>query len=215
MKPGEIEVVSESYPTRGPRRAELKPKSVCSGCNNGWMSQLEERVQPFLTAMILDHAVTVEVEQQRLLSRWLACKAMVVDNAQDSDKPRFFAEADRRHLREQGEPPASVWGVWIGRCSGRIDVFTGSCSLWDLSFPGCVQKPCTGYAVTFGLGCFVGQVLGVRHKSKPIPLFDPLPPRQYLTQIRLPVSSISWPQTLPFDGSSDSLRTIAHRFIQP
>jgi hypothetical protein len=55
-------------------------RQVCSGCNNGWMSRLENEAKPlFLPLMRLERSIFVLTEnERRILSRWAVKTAFLI-----------------------------------------------------------------------------------------------------------------------------------------
>ncbi len=56
---------------------------ICKGCNNGWMSELEIVAMPILKSLILGKSTIVELNEneRRILSRWTAKTAFVLNSA--------------------------------------------------------------------------------------------------------------------------------------
>ena len=50
---------------------------VCAVCNNGWMSQLEERARPVLLCLVVLDAAAITVAEQAVLSQWLFKSAVL------------------------------------------------------------------------------------------------------------------------------------------
>jgi hypothetical protein len=61
--------------------ATLKFRVVCEVCNNGWMSQLEEKVQPFFELALSEQIGVVDEAMQRCLAEWIAMKIMVAEQS--------------------------------------------------------------------------------------------------------------------------------------
>jgi len=59
---------------------------VCGPCNNGWMSRLEDAVEPLLFQAAMGHEVTLDAEQQAILLNWLAKTAIVMEFMDDQPK---------------------------------------------------------------------------------------------------------------------------------
>src|SRR3954454_13509204 len=57
--------------------ATLTVRSVCAGCNNGWMSRLEGRAKPFLETMLRGHSRTYYAGGQEVIATWLVKTALV------------------------------------------------------------------------------------------------------------------------------------------
>jgi hypothetical protein len=97
---------------------EVTIDTVCGICNNGWMSQLEQKNVPRLKAMLLNTPVTLDRGAMKLLTEWAVKTAMV----SDSIKPRnanenFFTREERIAIRESRMIPERT-RVWIGSLTG-------------------------------------------------------------------------------------------------
>jgi hypothetical protein len=96
----------------GTRRLRM----VCRGCNNGWMSRLENRAKPVLAPVIRGETFDLHPTAQAVVPAWAAMMVMVAEH----DDPATVAvpAPDRRFLMDAGSPP-DHWRVWIGRYKGR------------------------------------------------------------------------------------------------
>ncbi len=66
---------------------------VCDKCNIGWMSQLESKIKPILSPLILGnkHSKSLIKEEKLLLARWTAKTTCVIDSVDPSDEPTPIA----------------------------------------------------------------------------------------------------------------------------
>jgi hypothetical protein len=71
---------------------------VCDVCSRGWIQRLDDRVSPFLQSMIVGETTTLSPMHRRLLARWAAKTAVVMECASDAPfrTPRFACEFVRR-----------------------------------------------------------------------------------------------------------------------
>lgn len=83
-------------------------KCVCAGCNNGWMSVLEEEARPTLTALIAGKPRELDVTEQTTLATWGTKTAMMLDFHQEKPLVRSREHAEFYATRL---PPrnAHVW----------------------------------------------------------------------------------------------------------
>lgn len=86
-----------------------KARVVCRGCNNGWMSVMEDRVKPTLKALVFQKIHFLSVEDQRALSAWIAIKTAINERFQlvdgfGYDEVVSIPESECRHLMEKLEP---------------------------------------------------------------------------------------------------------------
>jgi hypothetical protein len=81
----------------------IKIRAVCAPCNNGWMSQLEEKARPFLTMLIDGTPMVLDAEQLAIVARWITLKCIVAEHATRNNflTPR----EDRLAFKEDGAIP--------------------------------------------------------------------------------------------------------------
>lgn len=74
----------------------------CSGCNNTWMSGLENAVKPFMTDMVrFGEKVALSPERQLWLARWAVKTAMVYEYALDPLGEKYFSAEERLAFKER------------------------------------------------------------------------------------------------------------------
>jgi hypothetical protein len=97
---------------------KLKPEqtvnSVCARCNNGWMSELENRVKPIVEALFSEEPVTLKSDDQATLALWSVKNAMVFEELRGAQS-RFFVQTERKALKETLQP-TQLTSVWIAKC---------------------------------------------------------------------------------------------------
>lgn len=103
-----------------PKRAAYSWTSsqVCQVCNNGWMSRLEEQVKPLLSAMALGEPVDLSPIDARLVCKWVAKTALVLESLDDHPKAmNFELNADVMKLDvETDRPPQFL--IWLDAVDG-------------------------------------------------------------------------------------------------
>ena len=136
----------------------IQIRVVCGvRCNSGWMSALENKVKPILIPLMLGQPLVLSIEDQRILSRWFALKAMVAEFSE----PGIIAtpQSERNHLMLNDGPPSN-WQIWIGHKRGsdwRVK-YTRSAMTLGISIEGGPLVPPDGIyaknsmAVTMGIG---------------------------------------------------------------
>jgi hypothetical protein len=84
------------------------------------MSQLESAVKPLIGPMVVDEAMDLDAEAQRIMANWVAVKGLVA--AQTSNVKHWIPESHYWRVHHfRGAPPNTML-VWIGR-------------RWDLADP--------------------------------------------------------------------------------
>ena len=90
-----------------------KIQAVCVSCNTGWMSALENAVQPILTPLISTVPHTLTVSSIDILAKWIALKVMVGEH--NHPKDAVTPAEDRAKFRSTLEIP-SDFKIWIAKC---------------------------------------------------------------------------------------------------
>jgi hypothetical protein len=84
---------------------------VCKSCNNGWMSQLQQRTKPYLLPLTSGDVTAFDARAQEILSAWVATFVMV---AEHFDRYKVVSsQKERRFLCKNQKAPAN-WKIWIG-----------------------------------------------------------------------------------------------------
>lgn len=93
----------------------LKTREVCVGCNNGWMSRLEEAARPLVRqvaeAAQANQLFSLTADQARTLAIW--CQKTATTYELTSDRPRVVSTAMGRHLANG--VPLRGGLVWLAR----------------------------------------------------------------------------------------------------
>jgi hypothetical protein len=105
---------------------DVRIKCVCSTCNHGWMSDLENCVRASVGATVHDISVTLDVETQSAISRWITKTAMVLEAAIPAEK-RFYSRDGCRQLRLGTIPERSM--IWLDRMS-EVGAFATGTRVW-------------------------------------------------------------------------------------
>ncbi len=140
---------------------DVRMKCVCSHCNHGWMSDLENSVRAVVGAMVHDIAVMIDVETQGAISRWVTKTAMVLEAAIPVEK-RFYNRDECRELRATGRIPERST-IWLGRMS-EVGVFAAGTRVW-LNINKEQDERVNGVVATFSVGSLAMQILTVRFPS--------------------------------------------------
>lgn len=88
--------------------------TVCSKCNNEWMSRIEDKCKSRLQDMLLDHPLLIDQGGMKILTEWAVLRAMV----SESIKPRnsnenFYTREERVGFKERLTIPDKT-RVWVG-----------------------------------------------------------------------------------------------------
>jgi hypothetical protein len=89
-----------------------RTRSFCRRCNNGWMSRLEQRVQPILEPLILGEPRTLSRSDQETLAFW-ATKTLLGFQSIDHPTTTWARPEDYAALYE-AQAPLPNSQVWLG-----------------------------------------------------------------------------------------------------
>jgi hypothetical protein len=95
-------------------------RGVCGSCTRGWIQRLDDKVNPFLQSMIVGNPTPLPQVRRRLLARWAAKTAAVMECADESAirTPRFASE----YLRRIGVHPGTQ--VLVGKYDGAQQILS-------------------------------------------------------------------------------------------
>jgi hypothetical protein len=121
------------------------------------MSQLESKNIPHMGWMIQDGALTLDIQQQRMVARWAVKTAMVLDSVEEHR--RFYTNDECQLFKTHDRIPLATL-VWLGRYSGNSLDGSGATVWFDVNIPH-VQAALKGHIATILLGHLILQVLGI------------------------------------------------------
>jgi hypothetical protein len=144
---------------------EIKVKTVCGICNNGWMSNLESENIPIIGSMMQDNAIPLDGAQQALVAAWSVKTAMVSDSMKGRSAPnQFYNRHECANMRvSRAIPPQTL--IWIGRIDGmHLANFGTDFALFDPQ----KKRIGMGSVSTSVAGHFVTQVVTVHTEKENI-----------------------------------------------
>lgn len=104
--------VLAQHPSRpGVHVSHITVRAVCSACNNGWMSKLESRVQPLITALMDGSRVRLTKDDAAALIRWCQKTAVMFD-VFCPEEPVIGADVHAALAR--GDTPPGSWDIRLG-----------------------------------------------------------------------------------------------------
>jgi hypothetical protein len=193
------------WPTK---RLDRKKKTVCTKCNNTWMSDIEnDLAKPCLMDMILsENPVALDSSCVASIAIFTFLKSVICDHAPENQKP-FFSVATRYAFRRTLALPRIQ--LWIG-CLSPLDHHHAICRM-KYGFWNPAAKIGIGYRVyafTWGVGRFFVQMIAFNSKSTrfrraPILLVDQGP---FFDQYAIPIwprsgNIVNWPPPKHLSGS--------------
>ena len=84
------------------RDLDVTTRTVCSDCNGGWLSELENRVKSLASRLIVGDPVAFALapESRSLLAAWAYKMAMLLEVSSSDTSVEFFTPADRLRFRQ-------------------------------------------------------------------------------------------------------------------
>jgi hypothetical protein len=137
---------------------EVTVRRVCAKCNNGWMSELEERAKPILKPLIRAGSRTLSANDADTVAFWCMKTALLF---QLTHPDRREAPDDHyRWVYEKGTPPPNAF-IWAAGYKGTRWSSWYMHQILGLRDPGASETTGRGYCMTVVTGAFVFQVTGV------------------------------------------------------
>lgn len=187
----------------------LTIRCVCQGCNNGWMSELEQAVSPILQPLLTGQECSIAVSGQAVISLWAVKTAMVLE-ALDPIEKRAYDEIQCARLRERAAIPWRT-SIWL---APSLD------PAWFMSTKNRhvgASQAVIGASTTMAFGHVAVQVLTMRVPETVGPQTEvttdvrrgPWP--QTTVQIWPPRVAFNWPPAMAVQGEA-GLDALADRF---
>lgn len=90
---------------------------VCQQCNNGWMSEIQNRVKPNLSKLVVGEPADLTSMDRELLANWAVMFTYIWEQAE----PKLITSTpqERRAFMETRSPP-SGWTVWMAPYDGTL-----------------------------------------------------------------------------------------------
>lgn len=190
-------------------------RAPCSGCNGGWMNDLELRARPIITDIFNGGSPRITPGMQRDLAAWAAKVALMLD----AYEPGLSAcSGEQYRWMYQHHTPPPDWYVWIGAFAGsptigghhlRLPLTIGG----PAPDPG--HAPNTANADTIIAGRVVLHVFGSQINFR----LPDMPPnlRNQVRQIWPAQAAFSWPPgpTLTLQDAAAMHRAIAGILVGP
>ena len=89
---------------------------VCSDCNSGWMSQIQERAKPYLIPLFRGELTILNPDAQRWVATWACMATIMGEFLSRKIGANAIGQSDRETLMRTQLPPRN-WRIWIGKCS--------------------------------------------------------------------------------------------------
>lgn len=186
-------------------RHELKVRFVCKGCNNGWMSRLENRAKPLIESLFDAQKTKLPPVHQCTLAEWSVKTAMVFE-ALRSGSTWFYTDSDRRSVaRGAGLPPRTR--VWAASCLNLPGTYCASSDLSESPKKG--RNEGAAYVTTIAFRDLALQVVTARAPrdvSAEVPITTEIrtgPWEDATLSVWPPAEqAASWPPRLGLDGES-------------
>jgi hypothetical protein len=186
-------------------------RDICEPCNNGWMSQLENRVKPILAPMLLDQPRGLTADEQHLLATWATKTALTMQGANIGGK-RFTPATEYRWFHDHVAPLPNAH-VWLCRYGGQGN-WPLSVHQWGMTVqpPGAPVPqpgdPMNGYSVVFAIGPVVFWLWG--HDLTGGPYTEAHSGDAHVLIWPALGSDVHWPPRHTFEAEAE-LQALSHR----
>jgi hypothetical protein len=183
---------------------EQKVRAVCSICNEGWMSKLEQEVKPTIGPLLNDISFKIDFHDQSVLALWALKTAMVIESTNTRYRKPCYSRPEREQLRVSSTLPAKT-AVWLGRYFtqglGTLGTDIG------LNLPD-IPKVANACVTTIVIGHLSIQILTVHirpeYSYRTINVVPQLSLNDFLIPIWPPERQINWPPSSSFTNSGSS-----------
>jgi hypothetical protein len=149
----EVDGESERYKEWEAPPFSLTVRAFCAPCNNGWMSELEDRAKNLILPFFDSWGRSWHRRQQRDLATWALLRAIVLDQTH----PESAAIPPRvvEHLYRERRPPEEL-KIWLAACNPEL-VALYSYQGIEFSRADATEPPgeSTVHIVTFTMGPLV------------------------------------------------------------
>ena len=208
---------NRKWPVRRPDDTGPQLNDVCSICNEGWMSALENRVKPVLAPIVQSGSLTeLPQEAVQAIASWCCLRAMVYDRIND----KHFSLDQLRDFQDSNAAVPVQTKIWLSayaKPEPAVAAFVDYRVFYDFPEPSDRKAP-EGYAMTGLVGFLAFQLLTVRFDQSiniPVPLHDG-PWNETAIQIWPNPKAMVWPPEMGFNSDTildfiDRFRTQGHR----
>ena len=86
---------------------------VCTGCNNGWLSDIQKRAKPYLIPLIEGRSAVMGTAELEAIAAWCVMATMTGEYLTRDFTAIAISQGERDWFRDNGTPP-SHWKVWLG-----------------------------------------------------------------------------------------------------
>jgi len=176
---------------------------VCTACNNGWMSNLENSAKPVLERLLSDQSTVLDPKDQSIIAAWSAKCAMVFEVLRDG-KEYFYTAEDRSDLKtRQNVPNHTV--IYVAKCVELPGVYVKASDHSDTRDHSILSTRL--YSTTMGFGHLAVQVATMKSPIlipgiQPRITTDVVPGPWEDTTLTLQQSglSLAWPAAISLNG---------------
>lgn len=133
----------------------LKVRVVCESCNNGWMSELEERARRYLVPMIQGEEDWFDPDAAQTVATWAAKTAVSISYTDLAT--RAIPGNCRTWIMDRGEPPP-LTSVWLAQLEAPVSTEIWCRSIFLTSDPEEIYQPREEPGNTYMTGFAVGRL---------------------------------------------------------
>jgi hypothetical protein len=198
---------------------EKKINTVCTVCNNGWMSQVEQKNRPRFLKMLQNEPFTLDPGGMKIIAEWAVLKSMVMESIKPGlGNENFYTREECIAMREHRQIPART-RVWVGALDGFH--IGGHGTDFTTCTNGGKTRIGTGCANTIYMGYFVTQVVTEHfYPNVPADLIPPIQPPAGISDERLILihppgtKRAEWPPAPFTNGGPNGIAYLMQRWRQ-
>lgn len=110
-RPGEPE--PPNVRIRAGDHLDAQVRIVCSECNSGWLSRIQNAAKSSLIPLFEGRSCTLDEASQKVVATWVAMATMTGEYLANDQKRIAIPQSDRTWIMQNGTPPPG-WAIWIG-----------------------------------------------------------------------------------------------------
>ena len=81
---------------------------VCSDCNSGWLSQIQNDAKPVLIHLFEGRSITLDQPAQQAVAAWVAMSTMTGEHLSQDQRRVAIPQSDRTWLMDKRTPPPGL-----------------------------------------------------------------------------------------------------------
>jgi len=202
---------------------DAQVRIVCSDCNSGWLSRIQNDARPILIPLFEGAKLSLDQPAQQRVATWVAMATMTGEYLSGDQARVAIPQSDRTWLMQKGTPPPG-WCIWIGHYPrqqnptqwvkasfpvANVDELPETPTAEDLAPTMQTTAFSVGDLFAFAMSCHLAEIpMGWDWRTAP-------EARNLLKRIWPPHSDeINWPPPPMSDDDAQSISTSVVRYFE-